>query len=94
MKYHLPEEIRQLIAVLAQWGGWMGAMALGIYSSLTYDPTHGRFAPAWVNLAFIFLVGVALGGTAAMARIRMTRTLIHVFQAGHDAATHHRKEGQ
>lgn len=70
------------VALVSMWGGWLGSAALGLWSILEYDPNHGHFAPQWVGLAFIFLIGVAIAGTSSAARFRMAETIVGAFKAG------------
>lgn len=57
-------------------------MALGIWSEINYDPNHGDFAPQWVGLAFIFLIGVAIAASGARARHRLSDTIVEAFRIG------------
>lgn len=76
------ERTRRVLAVLAMWGSWAAAMALGVWSVVDYDPNSGDFAPDWVGLTFIFLIGVAIAATSARSRQRMSDQIIEAFRIG------------
>lgn len=78
--------LRVAVAYAAMWGGWLGSAALGLWSILEYDPNHGHFAPQWVGLVFIFLIGVAIAGSAASSRYKMADTIVGAFKAGLEGA--------
>jgi hypothetical protein len=72
----------RLLVILGAWGGWAGSLALGIWSVIEYDPNHGHFAPQWVGLAFIFLVGVAIAASSARARHKLSDQIVQAFRIG------------
>lgn len=76
------ERTRRLLAIVGMWGGWAGAMGLGVWSVVDYDPNHGDFAPDWVGLAFIFLIGVAIAASSARARQKLSAQIIEAFRIG------------
>jgi hypothetical protein len=78
------DRIRRVAIIVAVWGSWSGSMALGIWSVVDYDPNHGDFAPQWVGLAFIFLIGVAIAATSARARQKLSDQIVAAFKIGLD----------
>lgn len=78
----IPEIVRRPLAFAFQWGGWLGCLGLGFWATITYDPNKGQFAPPWVGYLFIGLIGIAMAGTTARSRMRLTDAIIHAFQAG------------
>jgi hypothetical protein len=78
----IPEGLRRALASVIQWGGWLGTLGLFLWATFKYDPTEGRFAPQWVGFAFIFLIGLAIAGTTARSRMRLTDAIIHAFRTG------------
>lgn len=76
------EGFRRATAFWAMLGGWFGALGVLLYGTLSYDPNHMHFAPEWVSLAFIGLLGVAIGATTARARMRLSDTIVQAFRAG------------
>lgn len=78
----IPEKVRRPLALLFQWGGWLGCLGIGVWATNTYDPNKGQFAPPWVSFTFIFLMGIAIGGTTARSRMRLTDAIVHAFKAG------------
>jgi hypothetical protein len=88
MKPTTKESGRRVCAACAMWGGWLGSIGVFTYASLSFDPDHGDFAPQWVGFAFIMLIGVAIAGSSARARMRLTDTIVGAFKAGFKAAEH------
>lgn len=78
----VPEPIRRLSASVFQWGGWMGALGVFVFASVSYDPAHGKFAPQWVGLTFIGLMGLAIAGSVARSRMRLSDTIVDALRAG------------
>lgn len=76
------EKLRRALAVVGMWGGWLGSAGLGLWSVIDYDPNHGDFAPDWVGLLFIFLIGVAIAASSARARHKLSDTIIEAFRIG------------
>lgn len=74
--------VRRAGANVAMWGGWAGSIGLGTWSIIAFNPERGDFAPQWVGLAFILLIGVAIAGSASAARYRMAQTIVDAFRAG------------
>lgn len=78
--------LRRAVANIAMWGGWAGAIALGVWSITSYNPEQGQFAPQWVGLTFILLIGIAIAGTSVTSRIKLSRTIVDAFKAGFESA--------
>jgi hypothetical protein len=78
----IPERVRRPLALVFQWGGWLGCLGVGIWATDNYDPHKGQFAPQWVGFLFIALIGIAMAGTTARSRMRLTDAIVHAFQAG------------
>lgn len=78
----MDERKLRILAIIGAWGGWLGSMGIGIWSEVAYDPNHGHFAPQWVGLAFIFLVGVAIAATGARSRHRLSDNIVDAFRIG------------
>lgn len=78
----MSESARRFIASAFQLGGWLGALGLGLWAVFSFDPSKGEFAPQWVSLGYIGLIGVGLAGTAARSRMRMTDTIIAAMKMG------------
>lgn len=89
---YVPERTRRAVASALQWGGWGGSLFLLIWGTINYDPAEGKFAPAWLSLGFIFLIGVAIAGTTARSRMRITDTIVQAFEAGYDASEDRRAQ--
>lgn len=87
-----PESVRRVIASVLQWFGWLGSLALIIWATTEYDPHHGDFAPQWVGLSVIFLVGVSIAATSARARMRLSDTITKTFTAGFQTAVTNREK--
>lgn len=77
------ESVRRVGASVLQWGGWGGAVALLIWATVNYNPSTGHFAPQWVSLTFILLIGFAIAGTTARARMRLSDTIIAAMKMGY-----------
>lgn len=90
----IPEKVRRPLAFIFQWGGWLGSMGLGIWSIVEYDPTKGEITPPWVGLTFIFLLGIAIAGTGARSRMRLTDAIVHAFRTGQLVARNGGREEQ
>lgn len=82
----MPESARRATASVLQWGSWMGAVFLLIWAPLTYNPSKGHFAPQWVSLTFILLIGIAIAATTARSRMRLSDTIVSAMQVGFDAS--------
>jgi hypothetical protein len=82
----------RIVASVAMWGGWFGSAGLGLFAVMNYDPNHLRFAPQWVSLAYIFLVGVAIAGTSVVSRLKLAQTIRDAFEAGFQARGRDRDE--
>lgn len=82
MKNKDTELARRFTAATLQWGGWSTCIGVFVYGATQFDPNHGVFAPQWVSFTFIFSMGVAIAGTLVRSRMRLTQTIIGVFQAG------------
>jgi hypothetical protein len=80
------EKVRRFGAALAMWGGWLGALGFFTYGTLSFDPNHMHFAPQWVSFAFIGLIGVAIAGSTARSRMRLSDTIVKTFEAGFKAS--------
>jgi hypothetical protein len=80
------EALRRVAASVIMWGGWGGCIGLGTWAIVEFDPNHGDFAPQWVGLGFILLMGVAIAGTLARSRMRLTHAILTAFRAGVDSA--------
>jgi hypothetical protein len=78
----IPESVRRPLASIFQWGGWLGSLAICIWATVEYNPAKGQFAPQWVGFLFIALIGVAMAGTTARSRMRLTDAIVHAFRAG------------
>lgn len=79
------EATRRRIASLFQWFGWWGSLSLGLWAVHHFDPSEGHFAPQWVGLGYIFLVGVAIAASNARSRMKLSDTISQAFSAGMDA---------
>ena len=86
----IPENVRRVLASILQWGGWLGCLALFFWATNTYNPNKGHFAPQWVGFAFIFSLGVAIAGTTARSRMRITDTIVSAFKVGMSTAEEQR----
>lgn len=84
---------RRRTALVLMWGGWMSAIGFGSWAALSFDPEHGHFAPTWVNLVFIFSIGVAIASGSAVSRIKLAQTIVEAFKAGFQASTMHHAQG-
>lgn len=82
---NVTEKGRRLIASSLQWLSWWGALGLGFWAVQHYDPSEGKFAPQWVGLGYIFLVGVAIAATNARSRMKLSDTISQAFAAGMEA---------
>lgn len=80
------ERIRRVTASVLQWAGWITSAGLGVWSEVQYDPNHGDFAPQWVNLAFVFALGVAITASVVRSRMRLAGTIIGAMRIGHEVA--------
>lgn len=76
----VPERLRRATAFVAQWGGWLAAISLYIWSTTQYQTVQER--PPWIGSAFIFCLFVAIVGTLVRSRMRLTQTILAAFQAG------------
>lgn len=76
------EAFRNGAALFLVIAGWLGSAILGLWAVFAYDPSAGEFAPQWVGLGYIFLIGVAVAASTARSRARMTETVIAAFKAG------------
>lgn len=79
------ETTRRKVASIVQWLGWWGALALGFWAVQHYNPAEGHFAPQWVSLGYIFLVGVAIAASNARSRMKLSDTIAKAFAAGMEA---------
>lgn len=73
---------RRAIAMVGMIGGWLAFLSIGLWEATTFDPSHGQFAPSWVNFVLIGSVAVAISGGTAASRLSLGQTLIDVFKAG------------
>lgn len=80
------ERLRRAAALILMWTGWLGALAVFAYATENFDPNHGNFAPQWVGFAFIGCIGVAIAGSTARSRMRLSDTIVAAFKAGFDAS--------
>jgi hypothetical protein len=80
------ESLRRALAVVAMMGGWAAALGIFAYATLEFDPNHGDFAPQWVGFTFILCIGIAIAGSSARARMRLSDTIVQAFKAGLKAA--------
>lgn len=80
------EKARRAVAILLVLGGWLGSTSIGIWAVVTYDPAKGEFAPQWVGLGYIFLIGVSVAASTARSRMRMTDTIVGAFITGQKLA--------
>lgn len=76
----IPERLRRATACVAQWGGWLGAIALYVVTVVQYDTLEER--PPWIGSGFVLLLFIAVVGTTVRSRMRLTQTIIAAFQAG------------
>jgi hypothetical protein len=53
-----------------------------VWAVANFDPQEHRFAPQWVVLSIILLMGGAIAAGAALGRMHSVRTLTKVFNAG------------
>lgn len=79
------ERYRRLVALVLQWGGWLYAIFILVWATTQYDPAEGRFAPQWVGLSFILSIGIAIAGTTARSRMRLSDTIVDAFRTGMEA---------
>lgn len=78
--------LRRVGAGVAMWGGWAGFAGLGAYQISEYNPNKGMFAPQWLSFAILFLLAVAVAGSAAASRLKLAETIIDAFKAGLESA--------
>lgn len=78
----VPEHIRRFTAAAAQWGGWLAAFTIYIYSITTYNPSQGNFAPQWVGSTFLICLFIGIAGTMVRSRMRLSQTILESFRAG------------
>ena len=76
----VPETVRRVGAILAQWGGWTGAVAVYLFSVTQYSRMQDR--PQWIGSTFLILLFIAIVGTLVRSRMRLTQTIIEAFKAG------------
>lgn len=87
MKEIFSEPWRRTGALIAQWGGWLGALTIYVWSILA---RAGGPAPHWTSLTFIGLLAIAIAGTTARARMRLAGMIVDAFIVGMDSS---KKEG-
>lgn len=80
------EAFRRMLAAGLVMGGWFGSLSLGVWAVVSFDPNEGKFAPQWVGLGYIFLIGVAVAASTARSRMRMTDTIVSAFKTGQKIA--------
>lgn len=80
---------RRFLARAAVWGGMISSLGFGIYATVAFDPEHGRFAPQWLSLIFIYLGLVGVIGGVSASRMKLGDTLADIgtaaFKAGVEA---------
>lgn len=78
----MKEEVRRILLTVMAVGGWLAALGIGVWAVMNFDPQKHRFAPQWVTLSIIILMGTAIAAGAALGRMQSVRTLTKVFNAG------------
>jgi hypothetical protein len=78
----MKEEHRRIALVVIAVGGWLGALGIAVWAVANFNPQHGRFAPQWVTLSIIILMGSAIAAGVAAGRMNSVRALTKVFNAG------------
>lgn len=73
-------------AYTAMWGGWLGLIGIATYSTLTYDPAKGQFAPPWITWGALILLGLAIAGTSLVSRLKLSDAIVEAFKTGMQAA--------
>lgn len=88
------DRARKVLAIVCMWGGWLGSMAIGVWSAVAYDVQKGHVAPTWMGLAFVFLIGVGVAASNARARQRLSDQFVETFRIGLMANGHNQRKPQ